>query len=90
MKITKIDIFNFDLTYAHGTYIMSGGREITQLPSTLVRVSSDTGPPGRRQGGLQVHQGGEAGESGGADLAWSYVLQGRGRPRRLCARVCVV
>ena len=43
MKITKIDVFNFDLTYVHGTYIMSGGREITRLPSTLVRVTSDTG-----------------------------------------------
>lgn len=46
MKISKIDVFNFDLTYAHGTYVMSGGREITHLPSTLVRVSSDTGLTG--------------------------------------------
>jgi L-alanine-DL-glutamate epimerase-like enolase superfamily enzyme len=43
MKITRIDVFNFDLTYVHGSYIMSGGREITHLPSTLVRVSSDNG-----------------------------------------------
>ena len=43
MNIIKIDVFNFDLTYVHGTYIMSGGREITRLPSTLVRVTSDTG-----------------------------------------------
>ncbi|MEC9183624.1 MAG: mandelate racemase/muconate lactonizing enzyme family protein [Pseudomonadota bacterium] len=46
MKIAKIDVFNFDLTYVHGTYIMSGGREITYLPSTLVRVTSDTGLTG--------------------------------------------
>jgi len=46
MKIAKIDVFNFDLTYVHGTYIMSGGREITHLPSTLVRVTSDTGLTG--------------------------------------------
>jgi len=46
MKISKIDVFNFDLTYIHGTYVMSGGREITHLPSTLVRVSSDTGLAG--------------------------------------------
>ena len=43
MKIKKIDVFNFDLTYVYGTYVMSGGRVITKLPSTLVRVSSDTG-----------------------------------------------
>lgn len=42
MKISKIDIFNFDLTYVHGVYTMSGGRDITSLPSTLVRVTSDS------------------------------------------------
>ena len=46
MKIVKIDIFNFDLTYIHGVYSMSGGRDITVLPSTLVRVTSDTGLAG--------------------------------------------
>lgn len=46
MKIVKIDIFNFDLTYIHGVYSMSGGRDITVLPSTLVRVASDTGLAG--------------------------------------------
>jgi cis-L-3-hydroxyproline dehydratase len=43
MKISKIDVFNFDLTYIHGVYTMSGGRDITSLASTLVRVTSDTG-----------------------------------------------
>ena len=43
MKIKRVDIYSFDLTYVHGTYVMSGGREITSLPSTLVRVTADTG-----------------------------------------------
>ena len=38
--------FSTSTTYVHGTYIMSGGREITHLPSTLVRVTSDTGLTG--------------------------------------------
>jgi L-alanine-DL-glutamate epimerase-like enolase superfamily enzyme len=46
MRIANIDIYNFDLTYVHGTYIMSGGREITHLPSTLVRITSNTGLTG--------------------------------------------
>jgi len=46
MKIAKIDVFNFDLTYIHGTYTMSGGRDITSLPSTMVRVTSDSGHEG--------------------------------------------
>ena len=43
MKISKIDVFNFELTYVHGVYKMSGGRDVTSLPSTLVRVTSDDG-----------------------------------------------
>ncbi|HEX7386844.1 MAG TPA: mandelate racemase/muconate lactonizing enzyme family protein [Castellaniella sp.] len=46
MKIRRIDVYHFDLTYTHGVYIMSGGREITVLPSTLVRVLSDDGQEG--------------------------------------------
>ncbi len=46
MKITKIDVYNFDLTYVHGVYVMSGAREITSLPSTLVRITSDAGYEG--------------------------------------------
>ena len=46
MHIAKIDVFNFDLTYVHGVYKMSGGRDITSLPSTLVRVTSDDGRSG--------------------------------------------
>ncbi len=46
MKITRIDVHHFELTYVHGTYRMSGAREITALPSTLVRVTSDQGHEG--------------------------------------------
>src|SRR6056297_1593024 len=46
MKVTRIDVFQMDLTYVHGTYRMSGGRDIRALPSTLVRVTSDTGIEG--------------------------------------------
>ncbi|SAL58854.1 muconate and chloromuconate cycloisomerase [Caballeronia arvi] len=46
MKIAKIDVFNFDLTYIHGVYTMSGGRDTTSLPSTMVRVTSDSGHDG--------------------------------------------
>src|SRR6185437_13359833 len=46
MKISRIEVYNFDLTYVHGVYTMSGGRDITLLPSTLVRVVSDTGHEG--------------------------------------------
>lgn len=46
MKIDRIDVYHFELTYVHGTYRMSGGRDITSLPSTLVRITSDTGHDG--------------------------------------------
>lgn len=46
MKIKQIDVYHFELTYIHGTYKMSGGRDIAALPSTLVRVTSDDGRDG--------------------------------------------
>lgn len=46
MKIERVDVYNFDLTYVHGTYVMSGGRRISALPSTLVRVTADNGLQG--------------------------------------------
>jgi L-alanine-DL-glutamate epimerase-like enolase superfamily enzyme len=46
MKITSIDIFGYDLHYAHGSYIMSGGRAVTALPSTVVRLQTDEGLTG--------------------------------------------
>ncbi len=43
--IDRIDIHGYDLTYAHGDYVMSSGRSIAVLPSTVVRV--------RTRGGLE-------------------------------------
>jgi cis-L-3-hydroxyproline dehydratase len=44
--IERIDIFGYDLTYAHGDYIMSSGREVSRLPSTVVRVTTRDGARG--------------------------------------------
>jgi L-alanine-DL-glutamate epimerase-like enolase superfamily enzyme len=46
LKIKRVDVYNFDLTYVHGTYVMSGGRAISSLQSTLVRVTADDGLQG--------------------------------------------
>lgn len=46
MRIIRVDVYGFELTYAHGTYVMSGGRSIGSLPSTIVRVSTDDGMQG--------------------------------------------
>ena len=43
MRINRVEVYPFQLTYVHGTYVMSGGRTIGALPSTLVRVSTDAG-----------------------------------------------
>lgn len=46
MRIARVDAFDFTLTYIHGNYVMSGGRVIASLPSTIVRVTTDTGITG--------------------------------------------
>ena len=46
MQIIRVDVFSVELTYVHGTYVMSGGREINALASTIVRVTTDTGVQG--------------------------------------------
>lgn len=46
MKITRIDVYGYDLTYVHGDYIMSGGQVIRMLPSTVVRIVTDEGIEG--------------------------------------------
>ncbi|MCU1395576.1 MAG: Mandelate racemase/muconate lactonizing protein [Ilumatobacteraceae bacterium] len=46
MRITHVEVFDVELTYVHGTYVMSGGRVIDSLPSTVVRVTTDTGIQG--------------------------------------------
>jgi L-alanine-DL-glutamate epimerase-like enolase superfamily enzyme len=46
MKITRVDVYAYDLTYVHGAYRMSGGRTIDVLSSTLVCVTTDDGVSG--------------------------------------------
>ena len=46
MQVVRVDVYGYDLTYVHGTYVMSGGREIVSLPSTVVRVTADDGTEG--------------------------------------------
>src|SRR5262249_51857002 len=42
----SVDVFGYDLTYRHGDYVMSGGRSVDVLPSTVVRVRTDEGVDG--------------------------------------------
>ena len=46
MKIAAIELYEFDLTYAHGNYVMSKGRSAKRQPSNLVRVLTDAGLEG--------------------------------------------
>jgi L-alanine-DL-glutamate epimerase-like enolase superfamily enzyme len=46
MKITAIDVFGYELTYAHGEYVMSKGRAAQSQASTLVRIRTDIGHEG--------------------------------------------
>jgi L-alanine-DL-glutamate epimerase-like enolase superfamily enzyme len=46
MKIARVDVFAYDLHYLHGTYVMSGGRTVAGLSSTVVRVTADDGLTG--------------------------------------------
>ena len=46
MRIARVDVYGYDLTYVHGSYVMSGGREIVSLPSTVVRITADDGTQG--------------------------------------------
>ncbi len=43
MKISRIDVFNHELTYAHGEYVMSAGRVVNSLPSTIIRIATNDG-----------------------------------------------
>jgi cis-L-3-hydroxyproline dehydratase len=46
MRIQRVDVFGYDLTYIHGEYTMSGGRVVGSLPSTVVRVQTESGVVG--------------------------------------------
>jgi len=44
--IERVEVFGYDLTYAHGDYVMSSGRVVNRLPSTVVRVTTRGGVEG--------------------------------------------
>ena len=46
MKIARIDVFHYSLTYRHGEYVMSGGRASSAQDSTVVRLVTDEGLEG--------------------------------------------
>jgi L-alanine-DL-glutamate epimerase-like enolase superfamily enzyme len=46
VKIVRVDVFGYDLTYVGGAYTMSGGRVVDSLESTVVRVVTDDGVEG--------------------------------------------
>ncbi|MEO6505033.1 MAG: mandelate racemase/muconate lactonizing enzyme family protein [Terrimesophilobacter sp.] len=46
MKITSVDVFGYDVHYAHGEYVMSKGRAATHELGTLVRLRTDEGVDG--------------------------------------------
>jgi len=44
--VERIDVFGYELTYAHGDYVMSSGRVVNRLPSTVVRITTRDGAQG--------------------------------------------
>lgn len=46
MRIARVDVFAYDLTFVHGRYVMSRGRAIERLASTVVRVTTESGVTG--------------------------------------------
>jgi L-alanine-DL-glutamate epimerase-like enolase superfamily enzyme len=41
--IVGVDLYSYSLSYVHGTYVMSEGRLIRDLESTVVRITTDSG-----------------------------------------------
>lgn len=46
MKIAAIELYEYELTYAHGEYVMSKGRAAFAQMATVVRILTDTGLEG--------------------------------------------
>ena len=46
MKIVRVDVYGYDVTYVDGAFELSGGRVVESLPSTVVRVTTDDGTTG--------------------------------------------
>jgi L-alanine-DL-glutamate epimerase-like enolase superfamily enzyme len=41
MKITSISVFQVDLPFSGGTYLLSGGREYHHVDATVIRIETD-------------------------------------------------
>ena len=46
MKIVRVDVFGYALSYRYGRYVMSGDQVVDSLPSTVVRLTTDEGLEG--------------------------------------------
>ncbi len=46
MRVRAVEVYGYELTYAHGRYVMSRGRAVERLPSTVVRLVTDEGTDG--------------------------------------------
>ncbi len=46
MRISAVDVFQYQLGYRFGEYVMSGGRVVRTLPSTVVRITAQDGGGG--------------------------------------------
>ncbi len=46
MRIARVNILGYEANYVHGSYEMSGGRVITSLQSTIVKLETDDGRAG--------------------------------------------
>lgn len=46
MRVVRVDVFGYDVSYVHGRYTMSRGRVVERLPSTVVRLTTDEGLQG--------------------------------------------
>ena len=52
MKIAAVEVYGYELTYAHGEYVMSQGRAAQSQASTLVRILTDDGREAARLAAL--------------------------------------
>jgi cis-L-3-hydroxyproline dehydratase len=46
MKIVRVEVYGYDLHYAQGSFVMSDDRIVTSLPSTVVKLVTDSGEAG--------------------------------------------
>ena len=46
MKINRIEVYGYDLSYRYGKYVMSGNQVINSIPSTVVRIVTGSGIEG--------------------------------------------